>query len=791
MTQQEKTSTVRSFPTLHLLCGIALGFAAAAAAQEAPATTDPALPAAPAQSSPQNPPPPAPPPVRSTLAAPATAAAPRPAAPSAPDLREESISLRDLGYSGSAQLRGVEGSIGLPFGVRDDEVVTAAVLKLRYTYSPSLLPELSHLRIAINDATVAALPLPVDKAGIEVERTIALDPAYFSDYNRVRIDLIGHYTRECEDPAHTSLWASISDRSSIELTLQTLPSEPDLARLPAPFFDRHENQRLELPVVLPKGYTIEMLRSAGVVASWFGALASYRSARFPLAIDALPTHHALVFATNTLQPAGLQLDDVQAPTLRVIRHPQDASVQLLVLQGADEAQLRQAAEGLVLGQAVLSGTTAIVDKLDLGTRRPAYDAPNWIRTDRPVRLGELVDNPLDLQANGHAPAPVRINLRLPPDLLTWNRVGVPIDLKYRYTPPSEADNSMLTVSLNNQLLKAFALKPTGIGGKAEKLLVPLLGDGTAQGQDALVIPAFQVSSNNQLQFQFSLDYNKGLCKGSFTDTKRAAIDADSTIDLSGFPHYAAMPNLTLFANAGYPFTKYADLAETAIVLPPQAERSDIETLLFILGRMGRMTGVPALRFQLVGAEQLTQLGDVDLLLIGGGRGADPLQSWGKSLDLILNKAQREFGLPAPAVTQPRNPLQPDPKPAGDSSVTVSADGAIAALLGFESPQKKGRSVVAVAAPSAGAQGLVVDALEDESLVGRIHGDTLVVRGRQLASFEGESRYYAGSLSWWMRLWFHLSRHPLLMLVLAVLAGLGFAFGLYGYLRRAAERRLRG
>ncbi|MCF5934804.1 cellulose biosynthesis cyclic di-GMP-binding regulatory protein BcsB, partial [Xanthomonas perforans] len=47
--------------------------------------------------------------------------------------------LRELGIDYEITLRGVQGSAGVPFSVRSDEIVTAATLDLKYSYSPSLL----------------------------------------------------------------------------------------------------------------------------------------------------------------------------------------------------------------------------------------------------------------------------------------------------------------------------------------------------------------------------------------------------------------------------------------------------------------------------------------------------------------------------------------------------------------------------------------------------------------------------------------------------------------------------
>ncbi|MFA5939444.1 MAG: cellulose biosynthesis cyclic di-GMP-binding regulatory protein BcsB [Sinimarinibacterium sp.] len=710
-----------------------------------------------------------------------------------PALRSRTVGFDEMGWYGPVQLRGVEGVMNLPFGVRLDEVVTEARLHLRYTYSPALIPGLSHLRVLLNNQVVAALPMSREEAGREVETEVAVDPRLFTDFNNLRLDLIGHYSMECEDPTHSGLWASINERSRLELKVRTLKLGDELALLPAPFFDARDNRRLELPMVLPRAATQELLRSAGVVASWFGALAGYRSARFPVSVDELPQRNAVVFVSGGRLPQGLgaqQVPPVEVPTIRVISHPQNPGVKLLLIQGKDDAQLKLAADALVLGQYVISGHTATVTGVDYGQRRGLYDTPNWIRTDRPVRFGELVQYPQDLQASGYVAAPIRISLQVPPDLLTWNRDGVPLNLKYRYTPPVERDNSMLTVSINDQLLKAFHLRPVEKDDQLSRLLVPVFEDELARDESELIIPSLQVGSRNQMQFQFLIEYQRsGWCKGSAYDPSRGAIDADSTLDFSGFAHYAAMPNLALFANAGFPFSKYGDLAETAVLVSPQPQAAEVEDLLFLLGRFGRITGVPAIRYALVNREQINEVGGRDLLVVNGSAETELLAKWRHDPQVVFEQGQRKLTILNPVTGLPMDPMRLEASPAPHGSVRVQADGALAALVGFESPLSPKRTVIALTAARAGGERAVVDALENEGTVSTVRGDTALIRGGKVVSFQSEPVYFVGELSWWNWIWFYVSRVPLGVVLLGMLAGVLFAFWLYGALRRSAARRL--
>jgi len=711
-----------------------------------------------------------------------------PASASTPSAPRTRITFAQLGAP-TLDLRGTQPSGTINIGVRGDEVVIAARLRLRLTYSPALLPQLSHVRVSLNDQVLAALPLPAEEAGREIEREVVLDPRYFTDYNQVRFDLIGHYSTECEDPNHSSLWASLSEHSELELTLRKLELRNDLAWLPAPFFDRRDNRRLELPIVLPAQPSRNIVRSAGIAASWFGALADYRGARFPVTFADIPARHALVFATNASRPAQLQLAEVSAPTVSVVDHPADATAKLLVFQGKDEAQLQQAVAGVVLGNAVFSGPSATVTAVKYQQREP-YDAPRWLQTQRPVRLGELVDSPQQLQSSGISPAPIRINLRLPPDLFGWNQSGVPMDLRYRYTAPHERDNSALNVSVNEQLLRSYRLRTENQSSTARKLLVPLLESDTVQHSEELLIPAFQLGSNNQLQFRFLLDpRHDNPCSQVPAELARQAIDPDSTIDFSDFPHYTAMPNLALFANAGYPFTRHADLAETAIVLSDTTQAAALEQLFFLLGRMGRHTGAVAMSYQLLNTTQAQQAGDVDLLILTGDAANRLLAEWERDPALLVNGGERSFRQQEPAPRFQTIALSEARDSPRNVQVSLNAAGSLGAFVSFESPLSGDRTVVALAGTDDAASRALIAALEDDGKVPLIRGDLAVIRNDTVESYQGAAVYYVGSLSLWKQLWFHLSQHVILLTLVALGVVVLIALLLYGGLQRRVARRL--
>lgn len=735
------------------------------------------------------------------LAAPAISPAaeePEARAPVAPPVIQSKLrrlSLKEITGRTVLPLRSSLGSASIHFGSRGDELITRAALRLRYTYSPALIPKQSHIRVILNDETVGVIPLTREEAGGSVERALPIDPALFAGFNHLRLEFVAHYEAPCEDPLHTSLWADVSGSSELELTVQPLALRNDLALLPEPFFDQRDGGRLTLPFVFAARPSLPTLRAAGVVASWMGALASWRGASFPALSDRLPEGDALLFATNAERPAFLaDHPPVEGPTLEMVTNPADGYSKLLLVLGRDGDDLLAAARALALGKAALSGGVMRVREFRQEAPRRPYDAPNWVRLDRPTKFGELVDSRGSLQVFGHVPAPIVVNLRVPPDLFTWHSRGVPVELKYRYPPPIRLSESRLTTSINDELVQSFNLRPSGEGGDSARMRLPLLDDFLFGENREIFLPAFKLGARNQLQFNFSFTYHKeGNCRDTQVENVRAMVDADSSVDFSGFPHYAELPNLNFFATAGYPFTRYADLSETVVVMPEAPTDAEIETLLGLLGRMGESTGYPATRFRLTASADESGLADADLLVIGALPRQGLLATWKDRLPADLSGGSRRIDQPARAATFLYDRLGfgtlPDPTVA--AGARMEGEGPLAALLGFESPVSAGRSVVAVTATAPDGIGRVLDALDDPDLQRDIHGSVVFVHPDKVESLLVGKSYFVGYLPFWTTIWYWLATHPMLLALLAVLAVLFFTFAVWRTLRVIAERRIGG
>jgi len=700
------------------------------------------------------------------------------------------LNLTQLGIDYAVQLRGISGTVGIPFNVRADELVTAASFKLNYAYSPSLIPELSHLKVTVNDVLVATLPVNRAEAGRPQTADIPIDRRLITEFNRINVELIGHYTRECEDPAHTSLWARIDASSSLKLTVAPLKLANDLAALPQPFFDRRDVRRARIPFVFGAAASGPVLEAAGVVSSWFGAMADYRGATFPVSSGDLPSGHAVVFVTPESVVPGLTLPAIQGPALAVVDNPRDPTGKLLLVMGRTPADLRTAAGALALNSKAFSGASAAVTAFQEPPARKPYDAPRWVPSDRALQLGELT-SAADLSVTGYNPDVVRVNLQLPPDLFTWRSRGIPLDLQYRYTPRVRPDQSTLNVNVNDNFVGGLPLRSANPAGDKwwNPLAVKLMPDGTLAEHKEVILPPLAMGPRSQLRLHYYFEPVGGRCVPQL-DNVRGSIDPTSKIDVSGFPHYIAMPELAAYANGGFPFSRMADLSDTAVILPEQPSNADTETFLGLLGQIGRSTGYPALRVKVGRSGEATQFADKDLLVIGNLQSQPLFTQWADKMPLKRNGNAPELKLNSwidNAIDFVIGARTRQDLP-GSMQIAVSDDGRDAVLAGFESPLRSGRSVVA-AITNPDTKDALLNALMTPDLLKSVQGSMTIVRDTQVNSVLGGDTYYVGRLPPIAWVQWNLSRSPLMLAGLVIVLALLGAAVSYAGLQLRARRRL--
>lgn len=710
------------------------------------------------------------------------------AAPGVPagQTRRLVYTLHQLGAQGPVALRGVSRLQGVRFGIRSDEVVVAATLTVSGASSPALIPAFSNDTITLNEQYVGTIPVVRDAPRFQ-DLTFPISPVFFQDNNRLNFRFTGLYTTGCNDPLSDLLWSTISDYSTLALTLERLPPQRNLSRLPLPFFDKHDNGNLVLPFVLGQNPSDSMLQLAGVVSSWFGDLASYRRANFPVRVAPPPGGNAVMLVIGNQHAEIDGLPDMGGPTIAEIPNPRDHSSTLLVVGGPTLADAKAAVEALVVGSQAMAGSSALVQAPNIPPRKP-YDAPNWIPTNRPVKFGALVDA-TDLQGTGYVPGTINVPFATAPDLYTWRNLPFKTDVRFRAPPGPILDLSVsrLDVGINNLYLTSFPFALDSSRGLFGRLFDIFRPSRVYQAD----IPPYYVFGENKLQFFFDArPLVRGRCVAVPQDL-RMVISPDSTLNLTSAYHFTQLPNLAFFVGSGFPFTRMADLSDTAVVLPPHPAAAEMTAYLDVMGRMGSITGYPALRVSVVHPDGLARVAKKNLLVIGsvgdlGGAeqlfSKSPIQlAQGRIAVDVTNDMDSIRRIFDNSLAEARD------KAATRISQAPAADAAY--LIGTESPLADSRSVVALVGGSPAGLSRLVLAMRDPDKVPLIQGDLSILSGDNVSSYRVGSRYTVGHLPFWVWPSWYLRDSPGIILAMILLSAGLLAMVLYWVLKRHAIRRV--
>jgi cellulose synthase (UDP-forming) len=708
----------------------------------------------------------------------AETAAPETATPGAGTFRTEH-NLFDLGTPGTINLHGTDAYDTIYFSIPQNEVVKQASMHLFYHFSPSLIPSESHLKVMLNGTTFATLPVPETPSnGAALDSGVVIPPDLLVRNNQLTFEFIGHYTTSCEDPTNSALWAHVDTNTRIEMSGDLLTLADDLKLLPMPFFDPQLAQPPVIPIVFGATPSLKGLEAAGVVSSWFGVLGDYRSVRFPVSVGKLPSGNVVLIAEGAgALPPGLDVTSVEAPTIAMRKNPVDPYGKILVVTGADADQTLAAAQALATGAPGLQGATATVS-VTLPAKSIPDDAPRWRVADSDGRVPLWTGPAEALQGDGNEP--LTAYYKIPPDLFFRDPQGnVTMHLDYRYNSIPIGPISSMQVESNDAYLGSVPLAP----GK----------EASRKTSVNLAIPVVNLRPfSNSMRFRLTFQQLKGgPCGASVPGNLMGAILKSSWMDLGGLPHWAAMPNLELFSNAGFPFTRYADLSQTTVVLPEQPSAQEIETYLTMMGHFGAETGYPVLRVNVDGPDALHAGADQDFLVITTAQGIGPVGKLAAGMPVTFGDNSLKVQDTRAFFTTFHAMWWRIPETDQLTSGEIGTSGVPDALIEeIESPYAGGRTVVLIDMKSAATFEPMMKAFLEASQSSAVSGTVALLEGTRFESYRiGNDVYHVGYLPWWTAVGLWFTQNPGLIALSVLAIAFVFAIWIRSWLRVRARRRL--
>jgi len=680
------------------------------------------------------------------------------------------ISLAELGLA-DAQRFNTQETLSFPFATRADQVFTSASLQLRFAELFDPAWGVRGLDVSVNQEKTASLNADALHAARR-EAVVPIDPKVLGDKNTLTFALLMEHEPAC-GRISADAWNVLRD-GELVLEAAPLPLPNELSLLPLPFVDRAFDREALIRFALPPHPSLETIRLAGLIAGWFGVDAGVE-ARFPIREGELPEESAVVLVDGAETARALGLPAPTGASIEMLDHPKHpgSNVKLLVLSGRDGGELTRAVETLVDGSASrFHGARAeAIESPTVATYAP-YASPRWLPASRVIPFAQAASAE-QLTHAGMSGGKISVGFRTAPDLFVWPDEFVDLDLGYSIAVPPGTPPPRLDLQLNGTFLTTLpALDPArGENSRRVRLRV-----------HRTVLRGF-----NELVVFVNYSAAELLCRGGDTSDYKVQLLSDSTLRLGGYQQFASLPDLRLFLNDGFPFTRLPDLAETAVVLPDVPGEREISSLLSALDHVATVTGVVP-RPEMLTPEQALDSSrrPRDLLVIGTLEDHALLQRWSDRLPIVAGAGPAR--VQTPSTLDPLLDLLAGRRGHDElERLTRMAGGAshLAEVVGFQSPVFAARSVVAIVGSSP-ADLPAFASLTGEAKSLHARGDLLVLLAGQRGMFTIGESYGTTRLHRFSSLRWFLSNHAL-VLVPCLFFGV---FGLALLLRGLVERQIR-
>lgn len=623
--------------------------------------------------------------------------------------RTISLPLQKFTALGTFDLRCISDSKHLSIPIPERWQVNRATLSLHYSVSNGLHADRSQLIVKINGDPIAQTKLHQPAPNMLFDASIPLSHLK-PGYNMLTIQVAQHGAsqQQCEIPCAPDLWTNVNLKESflrIEYDLKPLPLK--LGEAAGLLFDPKQFPEASVNIVTEE-VTPESVTLAGIVASGIARRFDYRKVKFDFSQEIKAgMDNVLIgsvrFANRMVSPNGEQLD---APDtggiLKIFHMPNkndsvDDTHAVIVIAGENPAALKVAAETFASMSLPYPGTAEMRTYAFNMSDITMYGGRQVLIADKIHTFSTL--NQPTFSFHGLYDGPVALTFRLPADFLIKQNQYAKLSMNLSYGAGFRPD-STINISVNDKPLRSIQLDSAS-GNYLEGYKIDIPTYLFKPGVNTIGISP-----------HFSM-LGRQLCDVVQENGIFVTIYENSTLYFPLMPHFVELPKVELFALNGFPFTRWPDGYETMIYLPKQNTAS-INTALNIIGLVTQKNGFPLFSTQVK---------------------FDEPKEWDGEM-LVIGKAS---SIPKPIMDAAPMGLAgianvPYPVSRGWESETAMSKSkqqsglgrGTGAIMEFESPFKRGRSLLLLTAENDEDMLLVGDAMLEPDVQGLIKGDVALI-----------------------------------------------------------------
>lgn len=704
------------------------------------------------------------------------------------------ITLTNMGSPKGIEIYPGQKSAGISFTLPIDKVITSARLDLYVSMTEAMQGNTNHIDVKVNGQALGSLPV----AKTEITNYELDIPAeYLAQENSLTLEMTDEEF-VCKIDYSGKQKILIDPESYLSVNGYNLELGSDLSLFPLPFFDKFNSAQTLINFVLPKNTSTDILYGPLMLASYFGTIADYRTVKFNVSSDTLPQDNSIVFAHPGQTVAGIDMPKKEG--IYIKDHPYSRPYKNIFIVAKNKSAFIKAVYSLVKAN-LSTATDYLKIKDDKPELREAYDAPNWITSNKKVLLSSLLKNNQSLVTHGYNHGPLNLSFKAAPDLYQLYEDSGDLYVAYEFPLDKNIDEN--ESGLNLLLSGAFLDKlPVNKKGLLENIWRLSGGDAREDKRHVQISPSMIYGDNNlELYFDLRLKPNTP-CSVISDPNVKSVIDESSYIDLSKTRHFARLPNLSYFVGASFPFTRYSDFSHTVVLLPDNPTAVELNTLMNMVARAGNSTGAMVSYEQVViGSDLFTKepgfFEDKDLLVISNLSHKDYLSKLFDGSAFIFNGNELniyDYGLISfrgGFFRGLRRFLSGDFRAENlDANRYVRTSMVWRGFLSFLSPFDSDKIAVVVTATDDEELDKLTDDLSNSKVNREVRGDITLISGlNKVMSFNVGDYIFSGNVSTSFKILTFAGEHVIWLCISSFIVLILLSYIISKYLQRRSRARL--
>ncbi len=486
-------------------------------------------------------------------------------------LRDGTVKVRvALNYVDTNQkiqrIRGVDGIHSIEFPIPGNWEILDAKGYLDYDSSILMMKEHSAGLVLFNDALLTQFKL-YDNMNTGVKFNI--DPKLFTPHNILNLEMIQHYTHECEDGSSSELWSDVNlEKSYLEFHVKLKPIPEEISSIVTYMLDEKQYEVKPINYVISKNPTDEELRHYMLFTGAAANQLKYRIAPISASHHIKNDAHNIIIASKSrakeiLRNLDTTLDYSSAVNhdINIIQNPFEQDKAIVLITPDDSSKIDETIYALYKKDLSLYKRQGLdIEKVNIPEPAQAYSAKNYVPVNEKIYFKELGYKTTLLK--GWYPPRINLNFKVYPDHYFNKKDRIKTHIRYVF-PTTVHYDSVVNIYLNDMFAKQIDIMEVSHESTVT-LKVGALFDWT--DEDGL--PAYLVGKGfNKLKFDFSLvPDKKGHCEIYNTENLLAMVMDDSYFILPESKRWIEMPYLQLISTSTYPYSIYPDLQDTQFIL---------------------------------------------------------------------------------------------------------------------------------------------------------------------------------------------------------------------------------